>query len=157
MINNNNKKQNSQGSLLNAVFKPVEGILVCTGVYNPQNDYLFHLRSLFNQSMHVSTDDNNKLDKSITSTTSTTDEDVESGVADLSITVPTSTSTTTNPAHTHSSSLILRDSNAVSELQEALSRRNSFINYFDNKLNVPDVTVPNLLDAVNYIIQSIKK
>lgn len=96
------------------------------------------------------------------------EEDNESSAADLSIVVqPASSSRHGSEAGTmipasgshkaSSSSFLVGDSNAVSELQEALSRRNSFINYFDNKLNMPDVTVPNLLDAVNYIIQSIKK
>ena len=39
------------------------------------------------------------------------------------------------------------------ELKSAMSRKNSFISYFDNKLNVPDLTVGNLLDAVNHIIK----
>ena len=42
------------------------------------------------------------------------------------------------------------------ELKFALSRKNSFISYFDNKLNIPDVTVNTLLDAVNYIVRNKK-
>ena len=38
------------------------------------------------------------------------------------------------------------------ELRRALSRKNSFINYFENKMNIPDVTVNTVLDAANYII-----
>ncbi len=37
--------------------------------------------------------------------------------------------------------------------KELLSRQNSFINYFDNKLNVPDLIVDNLSDAVEHILQ----
>jgi hypothetical protein len=38
------------------------------------------------------------------------------------------------------------------ELKKAISRHNSFISYFENKQNVPDVTLNNLQDAVNYIL-----
>lgn len=122
---------------------------------------------------------NNNPQPNTSSNNKNEDEDNESGVADLSIVVsdtsgstaaPTavadasnsslgslSTTSHNNNNTTSASSFVLRDPTAVNELQEALSRRNSFINYFDNKLNVPDVTVPNLLDAVNYIIQSIRK
>lgn len=111
-------------------FKPAEGILVCSGVYNPHNDYLFHLRNLFSQSVRLADED------------AANDDDNEN-LTDVSIVVPSarkSSSTT---------SMSLKEQ---VELREALSRRNSFINYFDNKLNIPDVTVPNLLDAVNYIL-----
>ena len=40
------------------------------------------------------------------------------------------------------------------ELRNALSRKNSFISYFDDKDNIPDLTVDNLKDAVDYIIRS---
>ncbi len=43
-----------------------------------------------------------------------------------------------------SSSLNLVDKDKI-ELKSAMSRKNSFISYFDNKLNVPDLTVGNLL------------
>jgi hypothetical protein len=109
-----------------AIFqKPVESILVCTGVYNPQNDYLFQLRNLFDQSMNL------KLH-----------EDETNG--GLTLTVPSSSAVKKE----------LPKTNSAAELKQALSRRNSFINYFDNKLNIPDLTVPNLLDAVNYIMAS---
>ena len=38
------------------------------------------------------------------------------------------------------------------ELKKALSRKNSFISYFNNRYNIPDLTVDNLLDAVEHII-----
>ena len=40
-----------------------------------------------------------------------------------------------------------------SELKMAISRHNSFISYFQHKLNIPDFTVNNLLDAVKYIVE----
>ena len=39
------------------------------------------------------------------------------------------------------------------ELHTALSRKNSFISYFDNKYNSPDLTVKTLMDAVDHIIR----
>ena len=42
------------------------------------------------------------------------------------------------------------------DLQRALSRKNSFISYFDNKLNIPDLTFDNLLVAVEYIVRKIR-
>lgn len=46
------------------------------------------------------------------------------------------------------------DPTEKAELRRALSRKNSFINYFENKMNIPDVTVNTVLDAVNYIIEA---
>jgi hypothetical protein len=45
----------------------------------------------------------------------------------------------------------------LKELKNALSRKNSFISYFDDRQNVPDVTVANLKEAVDYIVKSIKE
>lgn len=125
--------------------KPVEGILVCTGVYNPQNDYLFQLRSLFEQSVHMEGDTN--------LTESNRDDEDNKSCSSLSVFMP---SMSTHKSSS-STSVLLRDPNAAAELREALSRRNSFINYFENKLNMPDLTVPNLLDAVNYILNSLRR
>jgi hypothetical protein len=43
------------------------------------------------------------------------------------------------------------------ELEAAMSCRNSFINYFENKYNIPDIKVSNILDAVNYIVYNENK
>lgn len=42
------------------------------------------------------------------------------------------------------------------ELSLAMSRRNSFISYFDDQYNVPDHTFDNLKVAVDYIVESIE-
>ena len=83
----------------------VESILVCTGVYNPQNDLFYHLSHLFDEST-LNSDESNESDVSLEKT----------------------------------------------ELKKAMSRKNSFISYFDNKYNLPDLTVENLYDAVQHII-----
>lgn len=51
---------------------------------------------------------------------------------------------------TESSGHINLDKN---ELRNALSRKNSFISYFDDQDNIPDLTVDNLKDAVDHIIR----
>lgn len=126
----------SENELRSSVYnsRQVEAILVCTGVYNPQNDMLVHLRGLFNDtgfSETSSTDENNNSTKS------------------------------TSISRTDSSSRLARTESSASlsiemdrrELRNALSRKNSFISYFDNKQNIPDLTVNNLKDAVDYIIK----
>ena len=43
------------------------------------------------------------------------------------------------------------------ELKTILSRRNSaFINYFENRLNIPDSTFESLKEAVDYIVNTEK-
>lgn len=93
----------------------VESILVCTGVYNPQNDLFYQLSQLFNESNLNAQDDSS-------------DEAVNESKPDEKIDLE------------------------KSELKNALSRKNSFISYFDNKYNLPDLTVDNLYDAVQHII-----
>jgi hypothetical protein len=86
----------------------VESILVCTGVYNPQNDLFYHLSHLFDEStLNQAQGDENESES----------ENLEK-----------------------------------IELKKALSRKNSFISYFENKYNLPDLTVDNLYDAVQHII-----
>lgn len=121
-------------------FKPVESILVCTGVYNPQNDYLFQLRSLFDQSISLKHNDES-LEK-----------DLNNNNDSLTLVVPDKE--TSFKKNVSSPNLLFTPSSA--ELREALARKNSFISYFDNKLNLPDLTVDNLLDAVNYIVEANK-
>ena len=71
-------------------------------------------------------------------------------------TLPSSSSTSTAvTAHKSPSSASVKsreEAQEAAELREALSRRNSFINYFENKLNMPDHTVANVLEAVTYIL-----
>ncbi len=80
----------------------MESILVCTGVYNPQNDLQIYLKNLFDQN-----------------------KSKEKGSSDLD----------------------------KKELIDALSRQNSLINYFENKFNMPDLTVDNISEAVDHIIR----
>jgi hypothetical protein len=115
----------------------LESILVCTGVYNPQNDLLYHLSKAFDDE-----NNENSVEDDIKFTLDSAEED--------------------NP----DSSLVLNEKkrknslasngNIVDlekdELKKALSRKNSFISYFNNRYNIPDLTVDNLLDAVEHII-----
>lgn len=120
----------------------VESILVCTGVYNPEADLLIYLRSLFNAT-HLGRTDENETE---------TEKDSDSGV-----------DTNNNSAVASLNPFAKRASNAslnieeLKELKGALSRKNSFISYFDDKQNIPDVTVNNLKDACEYIVKSVKE
>lgn len=136
----------------------MEAILVCTGVYNPQNDYLFHLRNLFQQTMYLGEEGSGKEDAELlTDACNTFSLTVPTTGARCSIsTLPSSSSTSTAvTAHKSPSSASVKsreEAQEAAELREALSRRNSFINYFENKLNMPDHTVANVLEAVTYIL-----
>lgn len=150
----------SQSSLIPSpnANKPVEAILVCTGVYNPQNDYLFHLRNLFQQTMYLGEEGSGKDDAELlTDACNTFSLTVPTTGARCSIsTLPSSSSASTAvTAHKSPSSASVKsreEAQEAAELREALSRRNSFINYFENKLNMPDHTVANVLEAVTYIL-----
>ncbi|RNA32034.1 cat eye syndrome critical region 5 [Brachionus plicatilis] len=127
------RRQSTVDFLNQNLFKPVESILVCTGVYNPQSDMLYHLRNLFDKSIRRS---------------SINPDCLPNEFEGITLTVPQQIT------QKESSSNFL-DVEAL-QLKEALSRKNSFISYFDNQCNIPDVTVDNLMDAVNYIIESSK-
>ena len=114
---------------------PVESILVCTGVYNPQNDILFHLQNLFQNTSLA--DINNNASDTVGSSQSSRQNSLRSLRNDSNV----------NPSTTKQTELEARD------LQMALSRKNSFISYFDNKLNIPDLTFDNVLLAVEYIVR----
>jgi hypothetical protein len=106
------------------LYKKVESILVCTGVYNPKSDWVFHLRNVFvERTNNLKSDENRSI---ISNSNPSRFRRVDS-----------------------SGNLIDSDKKGV---KKALSRKNSFVNYFDDKLNVPDMVVGNLLDAVDYII-----
>lgn len=113
----------------------VESILVCTGVYNPQNDLLYHLTHLFDEAI------------SRPDTAQTAEQSEQSDENNMFLRV--------NPMNSKRSSRGSSRDLEKNELKSALSRRNSFISYFDNRLNVPDVTVGNFLDAVNHILARI--
>lgn len=120
---------------------PVESILVCTGVYNPQNDLLFHLQNLFQtQTMF---DLNNNM---ITSGDFTNDSNLPSRQSSIR----------SQRSIRDESQLSQAENMEKKDLQRALSRKNSFISYFDNSLNIPDLTFDNLLVAVEYIVRKIK-
>ena len=102
---------------------------MCTGVYNPKNDLLYHLDHLF--------DDTSKLHESF---------------SDMSLKTKTKFVLSTNNSRRKSvPNLIGLDKK---ELKMAMSRHNSFISYFDNKLNLPDITVGNLYNAIRHIIDT---
>lgn len=113
----------------------VESILVCTGVYNPQNDLLYHLTHLF--------------DEAISGPESRETEPAEQSDDNNMFLSVNSMKSKRNSRRSSTHDL------EKNELKSALSRRNSFISYFDNRLNVPDVTVNNFLDAVHHILNHI--
>jgi hypothetical protein len=116
----------------------VESILVCTGVYNPENDLLVYLRSLFNATSLADSNSNS--------------EESEPELIDAN----NNAASAVNSNRRHGSSVSLKKDD-LHELKSAMSRKNSFISYFDDKMNVPDVTVNTLKDAVDYIIKSIRE
>ena len=132
----------------------VESVLVCTGVYNPENDLLVYLRSLFNSSMVLPKDSNNNM------STSSSNEDTIS--EETSSSSSSALVDSNNNSYISGSGLRRNDSSVsmkaeeLEELKNAMSRKNSFISYFDDKLNVPDVTVNTLKDAVDYIVKCVK-
>lgn len=111
--------------------QPVESILVCTGVYNPQNDLLFHVRKLFEQknaergAQQVSSDNEN--DRFMA------DENDDDRLIE-------------QPREE-------KEELDENELSQALSNQNSFISYFDDKLNIPDHTFDNLRHSVDFILR----
>lgn len=107
-------------------FQPVESILVCTGVYNPQHDLTVQINNMFKEAF---LDTNNN-------------EEAES--------MSSSTSSMLQRADSNASQLDLEKL----ELRKALSRKNSFISYFENKLNKPDLVFDNLKEAVEHIIKN---
>lgn len=123
--------------------QPVESILVCTGVYNPQNDLLFHVRKLFEHKESIKMaqksrktiecDDNSGGDSSSVSSSEEYEDDDE-----CLIERPREQSEELDEA----------------ELARALSSKNSFISYFEDKLNIPDHTFDNLKHSVDYILKA---
>jgi hypothetical protein len=114
--------------------KNVEAILVCTGVYQKQCDLLFHLNSLFNA----------KIKSPSISKEPSLNEIVKQ-----------------NEYNEENCNIIVNKCDddddlkiESNELRTLLSRRNSFISYFDNKLNIPDLTFENLKDSVDYIVKN---
>jgi hypothetical protein len=109
-------------------FDKVESILVCTGVYSRQSCLDFQLESLF---LDDYDNNNNNLNDSMDGRVSFYQGSNRSSSASLYNNVGT--------IDKH-------------ELKKALSRKNSFIQYFEDKYNQPDLCLENLLDAVNYIV-----
>ena len=116
----------------------VESILVCTGVYNPENDLLIYLRSLFNSS---SIKDGPASQKEKEEDTMDSNNNLTNGPKSI---------------RRHDSNVSL-NAHELMELQSAMSRKNSFISYFDDKKNVPDLTVNTLKDACDYIIKTVRE
>ncbi len=109
-------------------FDKVESILVCTGVYSRQSCLDFQLESLF---LDDYDNNNNNLNDSMDGRVSFYQGSNRSSSTSLYNNVGT--------IDKH-------------ELKKALSRKNSFIQYFEDKYNQPDLCLENLLDAVNYIV-----
>lgn len=109
--------------------KYVESILVSTGVYNPNNDLMVHLKNLFQTNVEININQN--------------EDNYHNDHTNNTLSVPI--------IKTDSNNHFDMDKN---ELRNALSRKNSFISYFDDKDNIPDLTVDNLKDAVDHIIRS---
>lgn len=112
-------------------FDKVESILVCTGVYSKQSCLEFHLEAL----LLNDADFNNNIN-----------EDGENRVAFYQNS--NNSSTASLYTNTNCNSVVIDKH----ELKKALSRKNSFIQYFEDRYNQPDLCVDNLLDAVNYIV-----
>ncbi len=129
----------ADGGALSRWNSRVESILVCTGVYNPENDLLVYLRSLFSAT--------SLQDSESSSESSSPEKEL--------IDANNNAASAISRHSRHASSVSLRRDD-LHELKSAMSRKNSFISYFDDKLNVPDVTVNTLKDAVDYIINSIR-
>jgi hypothetical protein len=119
----------------------VESILVCTGVYNPESDLIYHLNNIFN-------DNNNNVE--------VPDENNNNDCENLNekkcFYINSSNSSSTHLLRKNESMCSLNEIEK-NELKNAMSRRNSFIDYFGNPYNTPDLTVDNFLDAVNHIIR----
>ncbi len=112
-------KENISAVLYNvgSVPKPVESILVCTGVYSPQNDVVYNTRKQ--------------------------QEGKKENLADVY-------------ADKEGSDEIAVDKHRIKAAQKNHGlRKNSFINYFEDSLNIPDLTVNNLNDAVDYILKNL--
>ena len=123
----------------------VESILVCTGVYNPLNDLNYHLDNLFN--------DPNNNNNTLVDANNNNDE-----AEDLNVPVKCFYM---NPSNSNSTNVLRKNESIVSlceyeknQLKKAMSRRNSFIDYFGNCYNNPDTTVDNLMSAVEHIIKN---
>lgn len=86
-----------------SVPKPVESILVCTGVYNPQNDLAFNIKKLQEEKKENVEEENGEL----------------------------------------------------KQQRSSHVRKSSFVNYFEDSMNIPDLTVNNLNDAVDYILKNL--
>lgn len=136
-------RRSSRTDLIKSTSK-VESILVCTGVYNPQNDLLHHLNSLFrsSRSAQISTSPGNRFGSS--DNLSSSDSNLSSSSSEVNLSAPSRRQQAESVPNLHA---LEND-----ELKNALSRHNSFISYFDNKFNIPDLTVDNLRDAVKHIL-----
>ncbi len=127
----------------------VESILVCTGVYSPESDINYHLDNLF---IDINNNPSMELDENGNSISC---ENLNTN--SKSFYLNSNNSSTSSMARKR----ISRESSVASfasaleknQIREALSRKNSFIQYFEDKYNTPDLCVDTLMDAVDYIIR----
>lgn len=137
----NSKRPSSMVSKKLQSVEKVESILVCTGVYIPESDINYHLDNLF-------LDDNNN------------NMDVETTTENSDCSKPFYVNSNNSSTSSLFKRRMSREMNlgnlagvlAKKQLREAMSRKNSFIQYFEDSYNTPDLCVDNLMDAVNYII-----
>ena len=127
----------------------VESILVCTGVYSPESDINYHLNNLF-----IDVNNNNSMDLDENGN-STSCENLN--VNKKSFYLNSNNSSTSSMARRRMSREgsvgSFASASEKSQIREALSRKNSFIQYFEGKYNTPDLCVDTLMDAVDYIIK----
>lgn len=146
----NTENQSKGSSMLNHRFRhhsvrqsqvaqqPVESILVCTGVYNPQNDLLYHVRRLFSHAQLPSKSRNQS-----------TRSEVAAGEDDERMVSNESDEDDCLVAKPEEEPEQLNED----ELNQALSTKNSFISYFEDKFNLPDHTFDNIRHSVDYILK----
>lgn len=150
--------------------QPVESILVCTGVYNPQNDLLYHVRKLIQRQASsnkcvYSPPPNDRNNNFLSGSAPASADNLKKAGLQVSLSpfVDDSGEKTLQRNHSFNSYSFINDSPKLddvsdlndAELSQAMARRNSFISYFDDEENVPDHTFDNLKVSVDYILDSI--
>lgn len=149
--------------------QPVESILVCTGVYNPQNDLLFHVRKLFGNKSSTKKSSSHRSHQVVDDHESMTTRNDDERVITRGDSIDSSRSSSSMGNSDNSASDEDEDERLIerpreqseqfneNELAQALSNKNSFISYFEDKLNIPDHTFENLRHSVEYIIKQSRR
>lgn len=145
----------------NVFNQPVESILVCTGVYNPQNDLLYNVRKIFNSpQMHFQNNHQHSFlphQHQLHHATPQSqihfhlDEMDQQAAGNESSSGVESSESGDNLSELSKSK---SDNLDTCELSTALATPHSFISYFDDRLNLPDHIFDNLKHSVDYILKS---